>query len=107
MTVTRPAPAGRRRTGQRPARRLATAHAANALPVSVPLAGPELGTAFACRRFTRQGADAPLAGWSLLAGWLVLLWLQYRKGARRNAGTARNRVIAHATAPGPGQRRGR
>ena len=47
---------------------LATAYAANALSVSVPLAGPELATAFTFRRFTRQGADAPLAGWSLLAG---------------------------------------
>jgi pimeloyl-ACP methyl ester carboxylesterase len=47
---------------------LATTYAANALSVSVPLAGPELGTAFTFRRFTRQGADAPLAGWSLLAG---------------------------------------
>jgi hypothetical protein len=47
---------------------LATAYAANALSVSVPLAGPGLGTAFTFRRFTRQGADAALAGWSLLAG---------------------------------------
>ena len=44
---------------------LATAYAANALSVCVPLAGPELATAFTFRRFTRQGADAPLAGWSL------------------------------------------
>jgi uncharacterized membrane protein YbhN (UPF0104 family)/pimeloyl-ACP methyl ester carboxylesterase len=50
---------------------LATTYAANALSVSVPLAGPELGTAFTFRRFTRQGADAPLAGWSLLAGWVA------------------------------------
>jgi len=50
---------------------LATTYAANAVSVSVPLAGPELATAFAFRRFTRQGADAPLAGWSLLAGWVV------------------------------------
>ena len=47
---------------------LATAYAANAVSVSVPLAGPALATAFTFRRFTRQGADAPLAGWSLLAG---------------------------------------
>ena len=45
---------------------LATTLAANALSVSVPLAGPELGTAFAFRRFTGQGADAPLAVWSLV-----------------------------------------
>lgn len=50
---------------------LATTYAANAVSVSVPLAGPELATAYAFRRFTRQGADAPLAGWSLLAGGMV------------------------------------
>jgi hypothetical protein len=50
---------------------LATAYAANALSVSVPLAGPALATAFTFRRFTRQGADAPLAGWSLLAGGVI------------------------------------
>jgi hypothetical protein len=47
---------------------LATTLAANALSVSVPLAGPELGTAFAFRRFTGQGADTPLAVWSLIVG---------------------------------------
>ena len=47
---------------------LATTYAANAVSVSVPLAGPGLATAFTFRRFTGQGADAPLAGWSLLAG---------------------------------------
>ena len=50
---------------------LATSLAANALSVSIPVAGPELATAFTFRRFTRQGADAPLAGWSLLAGGVV------------------------------------
>ncbi len=50
---------------------LATSFAANALSVSVPLAGPELATAFTFRRLMRQGADAPLAGWSLLAGGVV------------------------------------
>ena len=50
---------------------LATSFAANALSVSIPVAGPELATAFTFRRFTRQGADAPLAGWSLLAGGVV------------------------------------
>ena len=58
--------AGGASVGVRPM--LATAYAANALSVSVPLAGPELATAFTFRRFIRQGADAPLAGWSLLAG---------------------------------------
>jgi 3-oxoadipate enol-lactonase len=50
---------------------LATSCAANALSVSIPLAGPALSTAFTFRRFTRQGADTPLAGWSLLAGGVV------------------------------------
>ena len=58
--------AGGASVGVRPM--LATAYAANAVSVSVPLAGPELATAFTFHRFTRQGADAPLAGWSLLAG---------------------------------------
>ena len=46
---------------------LATAYAANAVSVSVPLAGPALATGFTFRRLARQGADAPLAAWSLLA----------------------------------------
>jgi putative heme transporter len=58
--------AGGASVGVRPM--LATAYAANAVSVSVPLAGPALATAFTFRRFTRQGADAPLAGWSLLTG---------------------------------------
>ncbi|HEV2256486.1 MAG TPA: alpha/beta fold hydrolase [Streptosporangiaceae bacterium] len=60
---------GGARVGIRPM--LATAYAANAVSVSVPLAGPGLATAFTFRRFARQGADAPLAGWSLLAGGVV------------------------------------
>jgi hypothetical protein len=58
--------AGGASVGVRPM--LATAYAANAVSVSVPLAGPGLATGFIFRRFTRQGADAPLAGWSLLVG---------------------------------------
>src|SRR5712691_5848786 len=61
--------AGGASVGVRPM--LATAYAANAVSVSVPLAGPALATAFTFRRFTRQGADAPLAGWSLLAGAVI------------------------------------
>jgi hypothetical protein len=61
--------AGGATVGVRPM--LATAYAANALSVSVPLAGPELATAFTFRRFSKQGADGPLAGWSLLAGGVV------------------------------------
>jgi len=61
--------AGRASVGVRPM--LATTFAANAVSVSVPLAGPELGTLFTFRRLTRQGTDATLASWSLLAGGLV------------------------------------
>jgi hypothetical protein len=61
--------AGGASVGVRPM--LATAYAANAVSVSVPLAGPALATAFTFRRITRQGADGPLAGWSLLAGGVV------------------------------------
>jgi uncharacterized membrane protein YbhN (UPF0104 family) len=50
---------------------LATTLAANALSVSVPVAGPELGAALSFRRFKRHGADGPLAGWSLVMGGLV------------------------------------
>jgi putative heme transporter len=60
---------GRARVTMRPM--LATIFAANAVSVSVPLAGPELGTLFTFRRLTRQGADATLASWSLLTGGLV------------------------------------
>ena len=49
---------------------LATAYAANAVSVSVPLAGPGLATGSIFRRFTRQGADAPWpAGHCWPAGW--------------------------------------
>jgi uncharacterized membrane protein YbhN (UPF0104 family) len=50
-------------------------YAANAVSVSVPLAGPGLATGFIFRRLTRQGADAPLAGWSLLTGGVTGLAL--------------------------------
>ncbi len=61
--------AGGKRLGNRPM--LATILAANALSVSVPMAGPELGTAFTFRRFKTQGASTPLASWCLLVGGLV------------------------------------
>jgi uncharacterized protein (TIRG00374 family) len=61
--------AGGASVGVRPM--LATAYAANAVAVSVPIAGPAMATAFTFRRFTRQGADAPLAGWSLLVGGVI------------------------------------
>ena len=60
---------GGRRVGTRPM--MATTFAANALSVSVPVAGPELGAAFTFRRFKNQGADPSLAGWTLLAGGLA------------------------------------
>ena len=41
---------------------MATSVAGNAISVSVPLAGPQLGTAFAYRRFRRLGIDSALAG---------------------------------------------
>jgi uncharacterized protein (TIRG00374 family) len=50
---------------------LATVYAANAVSVTVPLAGPELATAVLFRRFTRHGADGLLAGWVLLAGGVI------------------------------------
>jgi uncharacterized protein (TIRG00374 family) len=59
---------------------LVTVYAANAMSVSVPLAGPGLAAAYLFRRFTRFGAGAAGAGWTLLAGavistatWVVLL----------------------------------
>jgi uncharacterized protein (TIRG00374 family) len=60
---------GGSRVGSRPM--MATTFAANALSVSVPVAGPELGAAFSFRRFKEQGADTSLAGWTLLAGGLA------------------------------------
>lgn len=61
--------AGRLRHGR--TSMLATVYAANAVSVTVPLAGPELGTAVLFRRFTRHGADRLLAGWALLAGGVI------------------------------------
>jgi len=59
---------------------LTSIYAANAMSVSVPLAGPGLAAAYLFRRFTRLGAGALLAGWALLAGgvisavaWVLLL----------------------------------
>jgi putative heme transporter len=50
---------------------VATTIAANALSVSVPAAGPEIGTAFTFRRFKKHGADTSLASSALLVGGLV------------------------------------
>ena len=50
---------------------LATIYAANAMSVSVPLAGPGVAAAYLFRRFTRLGAGVLLAGWALLAGGVI------------------------------------
>src|SRR5579863_6228151 len=50
---------------------LVTVYAANAMSVSVPLAGPGLAAAYLFRRFTRSGARAVGAGWTLLAGGVI------------------------------------
>src|SRR5262249_2251964 len=50
---------------------LVTVYAANAMSVSVPLAGPGLAAAYLFRRFTRLGASAVGAGWTLLAGGVI------------------------------------
>jgi len=50
---------------------MATSVAGNAISVSVPLAGPQLGTAFAYRRFRRLGIDSALAGWALIVSGVV------------------------------------
>jgi putative heme transporter len=88
--------AGGASVGVRPM--LATTFAANAVSVSVPMAGPELGTLFTFRRLTRQGADATLASWSLVAGGLV----STATGALVVAGgglSSGNTVVLAAAAP--------
>jgi uncharacterized protein (TIRG00374 family) len=60
---------GGSRMGARPM--MATVFAANALSVTVPVAGPQLGATFTFRRFKQQGADSSLAGWTLLVGGLA------------------------------------
>ncbi len=47
-----------RRVTPRRTEMLATIYAANAMSVSVPLAGPGLAAAYLFRRFTRLGASA-------------------------------------------------
>ncbi len=78
---------------------LATIYAANAMSVSVPLAGPGLATAYIFRRFTRLGASALLAAWSLLAGGVIstAAWILVLAGA----GLASGHTLALAiTIPG-------
>jgi uncharacterized protein (TIRG00374 family) len=73
---------------------LATVYAANAVSVTVPLAGPELATAILFRRFTKHGADALLAGWVLLAGGVITTaaWILILAGG----GLASGRAVATA-----------
>jgi putative heme transporter len=75
---------------------LATIFAANAMSVSVPLAGPGLAAAYLFRRFTRLGANAMLAGWALLAGGVIsaVAWLLVLVGA----GLVSGRTVALAVA---------
>jgi uncharacterized membrane protein YbhN (UPF0104 family) len=50
---------------------MAAVYAGNALAASVPLAGPQLGAAFAFRRFTRLGIDAAVVGWTLVVAGVI------------------------------------
>jgi hypothetical protein len=61
--------AGNTRIGLWPV--LATTYAGNAISVSVPLAGTQIGVAYAFRRFKRLGVDATLAGWALVVSGVV------------------------------------
>jgi pimeloyl-ACP methyl ester carboxylesterase len=89
--------AGRVRHGR--ASMLATVYAANAVSVTVPLAGPELATAILFRRFTRHGADGLLAGWVLLAGGVITTaaWVLILVGGGLASGRA---LVTTITVPG-------
>lgn len=50
---------------------MAVAYAGNAISVSLPLAGPQLGTAFSFRQFGRQGIDPAVAGWALAMSGII------------------------------------
>jgi putative heme transporter len=50
---------------------MAVAYARNAISVSLPLAGPQLGTAFSFRQFGRQGIDPAVAGWALAMSGII------------------------------------
>ena len=75
---------------------LATVYAANAMSVSVPLAGPGLAAAYLFRRFTRLGAGALLAGWALLAGGVIssVAWVLLLVGGGLASGRTLALVIA-------------
>ena len=46
-------------------------YAGNAISVSLPLAGPEVGALFAYRQFLRRGATQVVAAWTVLASGVV------------------------------------
>jgi uncharacterized protein (TIRG00374 family) len=50
---------------------VAVTYAGNAISVSLPLAGPGVGTAFTFRQFRRRGADAATASWALAISGLL------------------------------------
>jgi pimeloyl-ACP methyl ester carboxylesterase len=79
---------------------LATVYGANAVSVTVPLAGPELATAILFRRFTRHGADGLLAGWVLLAGGVITTaaWVLILAGGGLASGHALATAITVACA---------
>ena len=50
---------------------VAVTYAGNAISVSLPVAGPEVGTAFAFHQFRRRGADLATASWALVVSGLI------------------------------------
>ena len=50
---------------------MATAYAGNALSATVPVAGPQMSIMFVFRRFKQLGADATVAGWTLVVAGVI------------------------------------
>jgi hypothetical protein len=50
---------------------VATVYAGNAISATVPLAGPQMGTVFAFRRFKQLGLDVAVVAWTLVVGGLT------------------------------------
>lgn len=50
---------------------MAVTYAGNAISVSLPLAGPEMGTAFAFRQFGRHGIEPAVAAWALAVSGII------------------------------------
>lgn len=61
--------AGTARVRLRPV--LAAVYAGNALSATMPLAGSQIGTVFAFRRFKQLGVDGTVAGWALVVSGVV------------------------------------